>query len=270
MTDPAGYVPKFEALAAARRDSRLSRGDLAVLAVILDRYNAASGVCWPGVNRIAEDAHLDRRSVIRATQRLESLALIAVERADRGKSNRYRPNLASSGVSATSDTRATSGASVTQLVAPVSPELVAPVSPESLKRTPKGTPKEKQRASADALTLPDWVDQQAWDGFATMRVRERHPLTPRAVELVLVELAKLREAGQDPNAVLDQSTRNGWRDVYQIKQQQQLQTRGAASAPSTSRTMAAIRAIGEACDEIYEHNAQLADARDQDRHRITA
>ena len=51
-----------------------------------------------------------------------------------------------------------------------------------------------------------------------MRRHERHSLTPRAARLVLAELGKLRAAGQDPGAVLDQSTRNGWRDVFPLRE----------------------------------------------------
>lgn len=47
-----------------------------------------------------------------------------------------------------------------------------------------------------------------------MRKRIRFPLTPRAAELIFRELETLAD---DPNKVLDQSTRNGWRDVYALK-----------------------------------------------------
>lgn len=207
-------VTKFEALSAACRDPRLARGDLAVLAVILGRCNASSGTCWPGVNRIAADARLDRRNVIRSVQRLESLALIAVERGDRGKSNRYRPSFASSGVNVTSDTHATSGDSVTQLVAPVSPELVAHAPPESLKRTPKGTPKEKQRASAVALTLPEWLPADVWSSWIQHRKAMRKPLTDQAQALSLRTLTALRSDGLDPRTVIETAIERGWQGLF--------------------------------------------------------
>lgn len=77
----------------------------------------------------------------------------------------------------------------------------------------------EKAATVVALTveLPDWIDREAWDGFAAMRRRERHPLTDRAAKLIVRELTKFREEGLDPNAVLDQSTRNGWRDVFRPK-----------------------------------------------------
>jgi hypothetical protein len=78
----------------------------------------------------------------------------------------------------------------------------------------KDQKKEKPQA---AFEIPSWIDRAAWDGYVEMRKRKRAALTPRACTMVLKELDKLRSLGQDPNAVLDQSTRNSWTDVYQIK-----------------------------------------------------
>jgi hypothetical protein len=93
---------------------------------------------------------------------------------------------------------------------------------EKKREEKKKEQKQKQRppAAPVAATMPDlptWVNREAWDGFAAMRKRDRHPLTPRAAKLVLTELGKLRDGGHDPNAVLDQSTRNSWRDVWPVK-----------------------------------------------------
>ena len=75
----------------------------------------------------------------------------------------------------------------------------------------------KKQPQAALPEIPDWLDSDAWHGFVAMRTKERHPLTTRAAQLVLAELTKHRATGADPNAILDQSTRNGWRDVFAIK-----------------------------------------------------
>lgn len=66
--------------------------------------------------------------------------------------------------------------------------------------------------------LPDWIPQDAWDGFEEMRKKTKHPLTDRARKLIITELARLKELGYDPGKVLDRSTTNNWRDVYQLKE----------------------------------------------------
>lgn len=96
---------------------------------------------------------------------------------------------------------------------------------EKKREEKKKEQKQKQTPPAAPMALlpelPEWVDREAWEGFAAMRRRERHPLTPRAAKLVLNELTKLRSAGHAPTDVLDQSTRNGWRDVFPIRQQRE-------------------------------------------------
>ena len=63
--------------------------------------------------------------------------------------------------------------------------------------------------------LPPWIDREAWEGFVEMRkAMKRIPFTGRAAMLVLKELYALKAAGHDPNVCLDQSTVNGWRDVF--------------------------------------------------------
>lgn len=92
--------------------------------------------------------------------------------------------------------------------------------------------KERSRAPApDEFSPPDWIDPQAWAGYTEMRKRIRKPATNRALELVVRELEKLQRAGDDHAAVLDQSTRNSWVDVYAIKDKSQQQQRPGRPAP---------------------------------------
>jgi len=90
--------------------------------------------------------------------------------------------------------------------------------------SPSPSPSQEQKPPAEKLAspaeleLPSWIDREAWAGFAAMRRKERHPLTDRAAGLILKKLDSLRSEGNDPAAVLDQSTRNGWRDVFELKQ----------------------------------------------------
>lgn len=66
---------------------------------------------------------------------------------------------------------------------------------------------------------PDWVPAEPWSAFVDSRRKSRHPLTDRAAALIVTELAKLSAKGHEPGEVLDQSTRNGWRDVFPIRAQ---------------------------------------------------
>ena len=66
------------------------------------------------------------------------------------------------------------------------------------------------------IPLPTYIDPEAWTGFVEMRraMPKSKPFTQRAAVLILKELQRLKDAGHDPNAALDQSTLRGWADVY--------------------------------------------------------
>lgn len=66
--------------------------------------------------------------------------------------------------------------------------------------------------------LPSWIPQETWDAFVEMRRKTlRKPPTDFALNLILRELFKLRDAGNDPLACLEQSIVNAWADVYELK-----------------------------------------------------
>jgi len=69
----------------------------------------------------------------------------------------------------------------------------------------------------EAFDLPSWLATDAWSGFVDMRRRIKKPMNDRAKKLIVAALEKMREKGIDIDAVLDNSTRNNWRDVYEPK-----------------------------------------------------
>lgn len=75
---------------------------------------------------------------------------------------------------------------------------------------------------ADALpALPVWLNDEkgakAWDDFLDNRKKQRAVPTAHAVDLIYKTLDELRGQGNDPVAVLERSTKNGWRDVFALK-----------------------------------------------------
>lgn len=113
--------------------------------------------------------------------------------------------------------------------------------------TPAPYKKQKQKqppaAPAVGFVTPDWVPKEAWTGFEANRRKLRFPMTVRAASLVCMELDRLRAQGHDPAAVLDQSTRNGWRDVFPLRET-------ARAGPAKPKTVAAYDAIGAKIDEL--------------------
>jgi len=76
-------------------------------------------------------------------------------------------------------------------------------------------------------TLPDWLPLDAWNGWVEMRKRIKKPMTERAEELRIKDLAAFHAAGEDVGAILDQSTANNWTDLYPLKERRDASTRGS-------------------------------------------
>lgn len=91
MADDNGLLAKWKLAQSASTDSRLSRGDLAVLMQILDQMR--DGEAWPGLGHIAKETRLDRSSVVRSVKRLVELGYLLRKSGDRSRSNRYRMGL---------------------------------------------------------------------------------------------------------------------------------------------------------------------------------
>ena len=67
------------------------------------------------------------------------------------------------------------------------------------------------------FALPEWIEESVWVAFEEMRKKAKKPMTDKARELIIRELENLKAKGHEPNAVLNQSVRKSWQDVYEIK-----------------------------------------------------
>jgi hypothetical protein len=101
-------------------------------------------------------------------------------------------------------------------------ELAAPNRfPNSIPITQKPearSQKEKEDKPLSARGLPDWLPCEEWRGFETMRRKIKKPLTDRAAAMAIRKLGELRDRGESPAAVLDQSTMHCWQDLYPVRQ----------------------------------------------------
>lgn len=68
------------------------------------------------------------------------------------------------------------------------------------------------------VSLPEWLPKEAWELYLKKRKEIKKPLLEDAWHLAFAKLEKLREAGHDPEAVLNQSSFAGWQGLFEIKQ----------------------------------------------------
>lgn len=82
----------------------------------------------------------------------------------------------------------------------------------------KPQPKKKAAKVEKEFVLPNWIEQDVWDGFEEMRNKIKKPMTNRARTMIVKKLRIDPEfKGQNPNQILDQSTVNGWQDVFPLR-----------------------------------------------------
>jgi hypothetical protein len=75
----------------------------------------------------------------------------------------------------------------------------------------------KEKSTTAQAPLPEWCPLDAWNDFRLMRQKIRKPMTGRAEQLVLQKLDALRQLGQNPREVLEQSICNSWQGIFPLK-----------------------------------------------------
>lgn len=207
----------------------------AVLIALADNAND-HGVCWPAIATIAKRVCAHERTVTRNIQWLESAGYLVIEHVN-GRPSKYTitptldlfenenprrkvtPGAKAPPAQDAKPPAESQGAPGAESGDPRQSATQTVKQEQKQEQEQKQPPAKKPPAAREPIPAPpEWVDREAWDGFAEMRKRKRAPLTARAAKLIFSELEKLRTKGHDPTAVLDQSTRNTWTDVYPIRQ----------------------------------------------------
>lgn len=223
------YVIRAQLLVLAGHDPALTRAALAVLANLVGRANRESGLAWPRHSRIAKETKIARRTVVKEIGRLRSLGWIRLVKSEHGRVSTYElgqmgphqrslvtgfdPGL----ISVTCDSQITGG------VTPTSQEGVTATSHRTKGRRTKGKNQEPLAQSSPAahgIAVPAWVPSEPWHAFIQARREGGKPVTPTMAEKLIEHLERLRADGNEPGAVLDQSTRNAWTGLFPIKSAQ--------------------------------------------------
>jgi len=65
--------------------------------------------------------------------------------------------------------------------------------------------------------IPHFLNKEIWFDYLDMRKKMRKPPTDRAIEFLIKDLEKYKEAGDEPNEVLKQSIKNSWIGVFPLR-----------------------------------------------------
>lgn len=80
------------------------------------------------------------------------------------------------------------------------------------------------------VSIPSWLDQQRWQDFRDHRRKLKKPMTDTAEMRNINSLSRMRDAGYDPNAVIDEAIERGWQG-FDLTYSWRCRPMGNAGAP---------------------------------------
>lgn len=187
------------------------------------------GFGYPSIKRLAWMAECDERTAQRAIRDLEAARLVMVDRArtrDGGgqTANGYRLSMAQlyleEGGGGNLPPRQSAGPAERRsgsCVTPYEHNKTSYLSQRSL-----------------VAPLPDFIPRAAWEDFLADRRERRKPMTSRAQNMAIAELAKLHGQREDLEAVIRRSIRKGYDSFYPLPKDEKRTPGASAEAWWTS------------------------------------
>jgi hypothetical protein len=78
--------------------------------------------------------------------------------------------------------------------------------------------KRKRKETKEKEKVPEWVDEKQWCEFLEYRKEIKSPVTSHGEKLLLADLKKLVDAGEDQVSVINQTIKSGkWKGFYPVK-----------------------------------------------------
>ena len=94
---------------------------------------------------------------------------------------------------------------LTQSTTTVDPQL-------TLNKNDKNDKNDKKK-----IIVPDFIPLDLWQEFKKMRTKIKATMTEEAERLAFKKLEKMKSAGEDPKAVIEQSIMNSWKGLFPVK-----------------------------------------------------
>ena len=82
-----------------------------------------------------------------------------------------------------------------------------------------GTVGKQLKDDSNIIELPDWLPVDNWNEFREHRKELKAKMTPKAEKKAINKLGVLRDKGNDPVKVIDQSIEMGWKGIFPLKEE---------------------------------------------------
>ena len=233
----SGYVKEL-------RDG-LSVTDKFVLLILAEYHSTEEKASWPSVTTLAADCLMTVRGVQQILGRLEVGGFI-VRTKGCGRGNVSGYEIVGVDVKGEPDSpngrAGFSAQTVNRRVQKDERKTVKGAPPCAAIRKEPLEPQEPIKQKHN-LILPEWVPMEAWNGFIEMRRKMRNaPITDRAIKMLFAELCRLREAGEDPERVLNVATMKGWRGLFPVSENKNVKGNGLTRHEQQLNSLRATRA----------------------------
>jgi hypothetical protein len=206
----------YQAIDWVLRHSRTTLGSRLILLTIAHHMNS-DGTCHPSLGLLASETKISKRQIQRLLPRLERRGELLVRRnRGRGKPNSYQLPKLTEKVTHDVTFLERKGDILNQKKVTFS-TIKGDIFDPLIRKEHIELKDEQYTLTPPTPSFPDWIPIDAWNGFVEMRKRIKHPLSQRATEIAIKELTKLRDEGQDPSEVLDQSTLQDWRGLFPVR-----------------------------------------------------
>lgn len=171
--------------------------------------------CFPSFNLLVKESGLSHASIARAIAKLIEIGAVTVE-GTKGKKNIYTLVKMTTSKEIELVSKVNQSQNETRTSLKNIPELVSKVDRNNTNRT-RLINKTNSNATKKIFELPEWIDVEVWQAFLEMRKGIRASPTEYAKKLLVKDLDKLKQNGEDPNEVLNQSISRNWRGVFAVK-----------------------------------------------------
>ena len=85
------------------------------------------------------------------------------------------------------------------------------------KEEDKNKAKSADKSAVEIMPIPDFINARLWNDFIDVRKGLKAKNTLPAINALINQLQKLKDAGHDPSEVVRTSIRSSWKDLYPLK-----------------------------------------------------